>query len=110
MTAREPERHGDDLTQPEAQEEQQTAGSVSAVSVDRPEDDMRHPPGDGWPEEDIPGRFRAMAADPMAALSVAAEVLDHALTADIEERNSLAGLARAWLRLAEVSSHIQAGK
>lgn len=103
-----PGRDGGGLGQPEAREHQHAAESVSAAYVDRPEDSMTHLPGDGWPEEEIPGRYRALAQDPMAALSVAAEVLDAALTADIKERDSLTSLARAWLRLAEVSSRIQA--
>ena len=109
MDGREPERPCEALERAKVREAREAAGSVSRAAVDSPEDDMRHPPAD-YPEDVIPGQFRRMAADPMACLAQAAELLDAAFDSDIKERDSLAALARGWMRLAELSNSIQAEK
>lgn len=111
MPGHELERHGDALEPVEAQEVQHASGSVSWAYTGgsvHPEDDMLKPPGDGWPEEEIPRKYMRMASDPMACLAQAAELLDHALTADVKERDSLGALASRWMRLASLSHAIQA--
>ena len=84
-----------------------TAGGASGTHTDGPETGMRRPEHD-YPEEAVPAEYRKMAADPMACLAQAAEILDHAFTSDTQERDSLAALANRWMRLAEISSRIQA--
>lgn len=102
MSGRDAERVQETLGQPEAREDQQATGSVSAPTVGSPEDVMRRAPSD-YPDEHVPGRYRAIANDPEACRAMAAEVLDHAFDklGDGKDIRDLATLANVWLRLAE---------
>jgi hypothetical protein len=75
------------------------------------EDAMTHPPHD-YPEEIIPGRYRAIANDPEACRAMAASVLDHAFDklGDGKDLRDLATLAGMWLRLAEQAMKAQGTK
>ena len=98
-----PERLCEALGRPEVPEAQETAGSVSRAAVDSPEDVMRHPPAD-YPDEVLPGEHRRMAADPMACLAQAAELLDAAFDSDIRETGFP---RRSGARLDEVSRDLE---
>lgn len=74
-----------------------------------PEDDMAKPERDAL-DEILPNQYRLMAASPLACLSQACELLDLALSEDVKERDSLAALARGWMRAAELSHSIQGDK
>jgi hypothetical protein len=63
-----------------------------------------------YAEDDVPARYRRIAADPASCLARAAEILDYVTDGgDTKEMAVCLQAARAWIRLAEAADRI-AGK